>query len=82
MWWYAHTPDKRIGPYIRAVHNIEWVINSPSGTASVYINSAVYLTPDHYDAVMSWIKTSFPVRLQARRGLHQEACTTCLRSYC
>eukprot|EP00198_Chlamydomonas_reinhardtii_P007190 XP_001696526.1 predicted protein [Chlamydomonas reinhardtii] len=59
MWMMAMTSQRKMGPYVRAVHNIEWVQEMPNGQSVSYINSAVSITPDHYRSILAWIAPSF-----------------------
>ena len=59
MWQMMLMPDLRIGPYIRAVHNLEWASTNSTGVSTVYINSGVAITPEHYSTIMKWIAPSF-----------------------
>ncbi|KAG2435584.1 hypothetical protein HYH02_011877 [Chlamydomonas schloesseri] len=59
MWMMAMTSQRKMGPYVRAVHNIEWVQEMPNGKSVSYINSAVSVTPDHYRSILAWIAPSF-----------------------
>ncbi|KAG2502132.1 hypothetical protein HYH03_000621 [Edaphochlamys debaryana] len=63
MWMSAMTAARKMGPFIRAVHNIEWVQELPGGGSQSYINSAVSITPDHYRTILAWIAPSFDADL-------------------
>ncbi|GLI70233.1 hypothetical protein VaNZ11_015017 [Volvox africanus] len=59
MYMMAMTAGRKMGPYIRGVHNIEWVQELANGSTFSYINSAVSITPDHYRSILAWIGMSF-----------------------
>ncbi|KXZ45775.1 hypothetical protein GPECTOR_50g568 [Gonium pectorale] len=59
MYMMAMTNARKMGPFVRAVHNIEWVQEQPNGQSLSYINSAVSITPEHYRSVLAWIAASF-----------------------
>ncbi|GFR43291.1 hypothetical protein Agub_g4356 [Astrephomene gubernaculifera] len=59
MYMMAMTAAHKMGPFVRAVHNIEWVQELPNGSTVSYINSAVSITPDHYRSILAWIAPSF-----------------------
>ncbi|PNH06129.1 hypothetical protein TSOC_007540 [Tetrabaena socialis] len=59
LWMMAMTAARKMGPFVRAVHNIEWVQELPGGRTMSYINSAVSMTPEHYRSVLAWIAPSF-----------------------
>ncbi|GAX74501.1 hypothetical protein CEUSTIGMA_g1950.t1 [Chlamydomonas eustigma] len=59
MWLTGTDPDGNTGPFIRAVHNLEWDGTNSNGQEVPVVNSAVYITPDHYATIMSWISSSF-----------------------
>ena len=60
MW---EDPAPGSAPLIRAVHNLQW---EGSDGAAIY-NSAVAITPSHYQAIISWIGSSAAPKQQIGR---------------
>lgn len=82
MWMMAMTSQRKMGPYVRAVHNIEWVQEMPNGQSVSYINSAVSITPDHYRSILvsgrRWGRAVGRGRKLARLGSSVILCWGCL----